>query len=342
MPGLQMFIFSLIAVFYIALIVMQLGDTRGELRIFRVIFPPRRQRTVPWGIAAILLAIPVVIWCSVMASWAVNAIFPEKMAFLNESTVTQPEIAILAPGEEPVVDHVASDERLINPFSQEELSEQHQLTILMQKAGRYPIIIIVCFLMAVVVAPLSEEFLFRVLLQGGIEATLRREYGLSAWCKRIPILVTALIFAAIHIRAPQETIDGHYIDLLFKGFVANIAGSLAAIFILVILLRKLYRIRWSDIGLWDFKRLPRDAAGALLLLLVILLPILIVNYSVTTLAKQLDIPGSVTDPVPLFLLAMVLGTLYFRTRRFVTVFFLHAFFNLFSFLMMLYLAFFAE
>ena len=311
--------FLLIAVCLIAFLVMQLSNTNGELRLFRVLFPPRRQRTVPWGISAIPLVLAIFLLTSVQSYWFVSWTVPDTFDFAqDENTVTQ----------EPN-DHAVPNE---------DLRDQHPLTILMQKSGRDPIVILVCFLAAVIVAPLTEEFLFRVVIQGGIEASLRRGLGRdSAMTRRAPIVLTALFFAGIHFRPQTEP----NIDYLFKAITANMIGMLTTVAVTLVLFRCLFRIRWSDIGLRDFRRIGRDALGALLLQLAIVIPIGIVSFAVQTLAKsdgatRLGLSVSMVDPIPLFLFALVIGTLYDRTRRLASVFFLHAFFNLYSFLILLY------
>jgi membrane protease YdiL (CAAX protease family) len=318
-PGFTILLFfflTVVAVCFIAYLVRELSDTTGELRLFRALFPPRRQRTVPWGVAAIPLVLAIYVLMSVLAQVLVLGIVPDTFDF---------------PQEESAVTSLVADD---------ELPEQHALTILMQKSGRNPIVILVCFLAAVVVAPLTEEFLFRVVFQGGIESTLRRGLGHNTnMSRRLPILFTALFFAAIHFRFQNET----NVDHLFKLLIANMIGTLATMVVVIVIFQQFYRIRWSDIGLWDFRRIGRDALGAFLLQLTILIPIVIVISAVQTLAKtdwatSLGISGSMVDPIPLFLFALILGTLYSRTRRFASVFFLHAFFNLYSFLILLYLA----
>ncbi|MCL2624054.1 MAG: CPBP family intramembrane metalloprotease, partial [Planctomycetaceae bacterium] len=243
---------------------------------------------------------------------------------------------------------------IIKPISDEELPEQHPLTILMHKSGRNPMVLLVCFLTAVIVAPLAEEFLFRIVIQGGIEATLRREFGQRLLAQWLPVAVTALFFAAIHFRTEQK-IDPTSIDRMFQAMIAAMIGNLVAAAAIIVIFRSYYRIRWSDIGLWDFRRNRRnpgkcirqhcrDALGAFLLMPAILIPVGIVNVTVQTLAKtqwaaDLGISAGMVDPVPLFFLAMILGMLYHRTRRFAPVFFLHAFFNLFGFLVVMYMTF---
>ena len=322
------FYLTLIAVLCIGYLVLQLGDTNGEPRPFRILFPPRRQRTVPWGVSVIVPVLLIYVLMVSLSAWLVVQVFPTSSTFPHDDNVAVENMVDSEP-----------DAVLIKPFSDEDLAKAHPLTILMQKSRRDPMVILICFLMAVIVAPLTEEFLFRVVIQGGIEATLRRGYGHSAMAKRIPILFTALFFAAIHFRTEQK-VDQSSIDRLFLAMIANMIGNLATVVVVIVIFRKLFRIRWSDIGLWDARRIGRDALGALLLLLAILIPIGIVSTAVTALANtqwaaNLGVTSSMVDPIPLFLFALVIGTLYYRTRRFAAAFFLHALFNLFSFLMLL-------
>ena len=328
--GPLLFCLSMIAALCVAYIVAQSGNTHGGLRFFHVLFPPRRPRVVPWGISTIAPVLVIFLLMISLSQWFVKQVFPGPLDFLRQDN-------------KAVV--VETDTEISEPFTQEELANQHPLTILMQKSGRNPLVILVCFLTAVVVAPLTEEFVFRVVFQGGIEATLRREFGQTVMAKWFPVVITALFFAAIHFRLPsQPEIDQQYIDQLFRAMMGTMIGSLIAAAIVIVIFRGYYRIRRSDIGLWDFRRIGRDALGALLLLLMTGIPILIVKFAVGMFAKSdwaaaLGLSSSMFDPVPLFLFALVIGTLYYRTRRFASVFFLHAFFNLYSFLILLYLTF---
>lgn len=318
MDDLALIGFSVIAALFIAWLVMQLQATGGDQSVFRVLFPPRRQRTVPWGVNVIPLVLVLYLLMPFLVYPLVQELQVSNFRFQEEVSNTNPE-------------------------AEKDLAEQHSLTILMQKSGHNPVVILVCFLVAVIVAPLAEEFVFRVVIQGGIEATLRREFGRSALTKRLPILITALFFAAVHFR-PKQEIDRASIDQTFQIMTATMIGNLATVAVSIVIFRNFFRIRWSDIGLWDFRQIGRDALGALLLQLAILIPIGIVIITVQTLAKTQwatdhGISSNMVDPIPLFLFALVLGTLYYRTRRFASVFFLHAFFNLCSFLALLYVTF---
>jgi membrane protease YdiL (CAAX protease family) len=75
----------------------------------------------------------------------------------------------------------------------------------------------VAALSAVVVAPLAEELLFRVLFQGWLERALRRR---RAWGIRVdrvlPIVASALVFAAMHQGADRIAL---FVLALFLGFL---------------------------------------------------------------------------------------------------------------------------
>jgi membrane protease YdiL (CAAX protease family) len=75
----------------------------------------------------------------------------------------------------------------------------------------------VATLSAVLVAPLAEELLFRVLFQGWLERAMRRR---RAWGIRIdrvvPIVASALVFAAMHQGADRIAL---FVLALFLGFL---------------------------------------------------------------------------------------------------------------------------
>ena len=333
-------IFSLASVMVIAYCVFRLCDVGSRRRFLRVFFSPTESQVIPWGIVAIVLSLALFLLTEMVTQNVVNLILPGPISLLHDENADIPPDA-------EAVDETATDASFDangesdSLLTDENLAEQHALVILMQKGAQYPIVIVVCLLAAVVVAPLTEELMFRVIMQCGIESTFRRESGNTALARRISIFLTALFFASIHFRTQQNQID---IDQLFKGMIGMIIARPLALLLVVGLLRFHYRVRWADLGLRDFRWIGRDALGALLLFLIILVPIFTVHGTIIALAKtdwavQLGISAAMLDPIPLFLFALVAGSLYHRTRRLAPVFFLHAFFNLYSFLVLLYLVF---
>ena len=80
----------------------------------------------------------------------------------------------------------------------------------------------IAVLMAVIIAPLFEELLFRVLLQGWLEAVWSRrrrsrpEYR-AAPLSWVPILAPAAVFALIHFRASHAPAEPQYLAWSFLG-----------------------------------------------------------------------------------------------------------------------------
>jgi membrane protease YdiL (CAAX protease family) len=198
------------------------------------------------------------------------------------------------------------------------LGEQHSLVTLL-----------ICALAAVVVAPLIEEFFFRVLLQGWLEA---RE---DQWRARlpvmprlprgsVPILLSAALFALLHARGEEAQFDSA--DVMMQ-LTAGAAGSLAAIGFSILLLHTSCGATATDMGI-GWKKLGGDATLGLAGLAAVFVPINALQWGLyklqeSHLADNLVAP----DPVPLFFLALVLGYLYQRTHRLGPGVVLHMAFN---------------
>ncbi len=185
-------------------------------------------------------------------------------------------------------------------------------------------VILVCVLSAVVIAPVIEELLFRLLLQGWLESVERRLR------RRIPrlrfatpgvmaVMTSSLLFAALHFRQPSLEVDMEM--LFFQIFVGAVANLLTALLVLCWL-----RIA-AGATLADFGVVPRKLAADVKLGMLAFLVITVPVYAVVIAMKNLLPDNVVADPIPLFLLAMVLGGLYCRTHRIVPAIVLHMAFN---------------
>ena len=97
-------------------------------------------------------------------------------------------------------------------------------------------VFLLCFVSAAVVAPVSEEFLFRVLLQGWLEALEHRWRRRMPTLRRLiprgvgPIVLASLVFARLHFRvgAPQLSAD-FLIFLLAGNAVASVLAMAFAV-----------------------------------------------------------------------------------------------------------------
>jgi membrane protease YdiL (CAAX protease family) len=190
-----------------------------------------------------------------------------------------------------------------------------------------PAAIIVAALMAVIVAPLVEEFLFRVVLQGWLEAAwsrrrrTRRELRTPprSW---MPVVLPAAIFALIHLRfgkPPPAT------EVLIVAFVAQTASDLLVITLAIAYLRFAAGVTAANLG-WKLEKLPYDFKLGLWALLAVVAPLLAMQLDLMELvnAKRIDFAP---DPIPLFFLALVFGLLYRRTHRIAPSLVLHMAFN---------------
>jgi membrane protease YdiL (CAAX protease family) len=219
---------------------------------------------------------------------------------------------------------------------------EHSLFLVL-KADPSLLTLALCFFSAAVVAPIGEEFFFRLLLQGWLERLerrLRRRVRALRWLAPgvLSIVVTAAIFASRHYRAAPEGAEPDVVTM-FHLLVAGGIGFLLAVVFGIVLVRIRAGATVADLGFvparfWADVRLGLVAAAA------VTLPILTLHLAVQSLLQtepvqemltRLGAPAQVAaDPVPIFFLALALGTLYSRTHRIVPSITLHVAFNLTS------------
>jgi len=181
-----------------------------------------------------------------------------------------------------------------------------------------------CLLTAVVVAPIAEEFLFRLLLQGWLEILERRLRRRLPVLRKllpgfVPVAFVAVLFAAIHFRVaePHPSTD----ELLFRLGVTAVMSLLVMGFG-VALLRFRAGATLRNFGIVA-DRLPSDVILGLIAYVAVTPPV----YFVMVLAHNLLPRDIVVDPIPLLLLAVALGYLYYKTHRIVSAIVLHMAFN---------------
>ncbi len=183
--------------------------------------------------------------------------------------------------------------------------------------------IVLAVLIAVVVAPVSEEFLYRVVLQGWLESAETR------WRRRtrraralmrgsIAVGLSSLVFACLHFRTAEKPVS---VEQTAVKMVILAAVSVSAMVVVVCFLR-MRGATWTDLGIVP-RKLLTDVKLGLLALLAVTPPLLLLFGFC-----QSVFPENVTpDPVPLFFLALALGVLCYRTRRIAPAIVLHAAFN---------------
>ncbi len=203
-----------------------------------------------------------------------------------------------------------------------EKTAMHPLLVALGRRHQ-PGTLLFCGFMAVLVAPFSEEFFFRLLLQGWLEAVE------GHWQKRLrllrrllpgllPVLLVSLLFAAGHSR--QATLPEN-VDLLLAQMVLDGAARLLAVALAVTYLRSHRGATAADLG-WVPEKLPRDLALGLAAIVCCMPLLTSVQAGVGIFLTRVA-----ADPVTLFFFAVVAGVLYFRTHRIVPSIAMHAAFN---------------
>ena len=195
----------------------------------------------------------------------------------------------------------------------------HPLLVLLEADGSFRALLLVC-VCAVVVAPIVEEFFFRLLFQGWLEAKeghLRRQ---SKVLRRLtpgtlPVLTASLLFGAIHYR-PLPTPDDPkvLVHMLASGAVARVLTMAFALW----LVRSRAGATAADLG-FDREKLLADVR----LGLVAFAAVAAIVYAMK-IALEVALPQNpINDPIALVFFAAVLGTLYYRTHRIVPSIVLH-------------------
>ncbi len=250
------------------------------------VLPLARRRQVPWGGLDLLFVFIFFVLSSIVMFFVVEQILG-------------PDAAKPAAGADVEVSHV-----IVQLFR-----------------GGNPWTILLCIVSAVVVAPIAEEFLCRVLLQGWLERVDRRLRPMLPGLRRfapwgaVPIGLSSLAFAMSHFHVAATPLNPRYLLFLVMG---NGLVSIATTVFAVLLLQLKNGATASDLGFVGNK-VVQDTALGLASAAAVVLPILILQAVATAVLPEWMAP----DPLTLFCFAVVLGLLYCRTHRVVASIVLH-------------------
>ena len=298
--------------------------------------PYEGRRPVPWktGDVAAILGVYFLPLLLGLAVFAFQGPSDEELAL--DPNISLPATAEAADGEEVGLDSQVvreAIEREINRIrtteisASEEVDTHHSAIDLLLQDGTV-LTWVLCFVAAVIVAPVAEEFLFRLVLQGWLESVEHR--GRRQGMRRLargaqPILVSSLLFAAIHFRLAEPAADP---DHLRTAFAAQICWSLLVVVYAVAWLRfRIPDLTAADLGI-DPRRIKSDIGLGLVTFLAVACPIYLLQFVLTSFW-----PNMVPDPISLFFLALALGFLYYRTHRLLPSIVLHMALNGASLLM---------
>jgi membrane protease YdiL (CAAX protease family) len=193
----------------------------------------------------------------------------------------------------------------------------HPLSQLLEQGKKSPIILLVAFFSGVLSAPLTEEFLFRLVFQGWLTKKLNN-YPIS-------IIIVSVIFALAHAgKRTVQPVDIQFYTMLGIGII-NMLLFCFGIFYLV----KIRGVSVCELG-FRANRILYDLSAATGIFIVSAPLILSVN-----LLLRNNFPDKITDPIPLFIFSIILGMLYYRTGRLLPCVVLHFLLNGFSFAVIL-------
>ena len=192
----------------------------------------------------------------------------------------------------------------------------HPIAQLIEQSRNSLLVFLIVFLAVVVVAPIIEEFLFRMFLQGWLEAKFKQLQVPGA--SGIAIVIVSLCFAAIHM-GNHGAIEA---SALLTGLVVTSIFSMVVFTARIIYLKEVRDARIADyfFGTERFFR-PWFFTGAGCCLLVIA-ACLVLNLSLTN-----TFPGTNVAPIAIFFFSLALGVLYSRTQNLSYCILLHACLN---------------
>lgn len=216
-------------------------------------------------------------------------------------------------------------------YNPEEATTQHTLLQLINGGNVW--VLLTCGFSAIVAAPIAEEFLFRVVLQGWLESLehryRRRMPTLRRWFPRafLPVAVASFLFAMMHFRTVGAPMNERLTVFLLAG---NAVVGLLTLALTVGFLKWSRGATVADFG-WSPRTFFRDVWLGLVSFAAVIIPLFALQLAlISILPKYVS-----ADPIALFFFATILGTLYYRTHSAMPSIVLHAALNATSFTMVL-------
>ena len=239
----------------------------------------------------------------------------------------------------------------------DDLSTYHpvaRMLVRSQNTKKFPIVFFVFFLSVVILAPLTEELIFRVLLQGAFQKSSQlsdpswnknsSEEDVSFQHKKVGlkklfsiIFIPALVFASLHIGVPEDPASPTPVEELFNKTLVGLFSNILTCVICVLVLWKYGRSLLVDLSL------PTRTPGLRIfcskvckdflfgsVLFFYFMPII---FCIKILAQSY-FPQSIIDPIPIFIFALGEGFVFYKTGSYPVVVGMHASLNTTSFLLL--------
>jgi len=306
---------------------------RWVVRLWRgePLVPAERHRRVPWR--GMDLAVVVAFYIAAQSvcvgaafAWTnardENPLETTTVAFQAETATTPAESPAIAPTPTPSTGA---------PIATEGPDTSHPIVqLLRQRHNRGTLLLVL--LAGVLVAPLFEEFLFRVLVQGWLasrERILARTFSLVRDLPpgALAITITSFVFALLHARSGDDSPLSA--DELLALLAGNAAANLICLTFAIVWLVRNCHVGPRDLGL-DLGHVGTDLYLGVSGFAAVLAP----AYGLQiVLLHYLPNLAVATDPIPLFFFGLLVGYLYYRTGRILPAVTAHICFNGLGFLL---------
>lgn len=348
-----------------AYLFISLASWRFGFSVFRKREGDLNVSSVPWGLdVALSLFIVYLIVAPAFIQFLGKVSVKDRFIPAQESAQT---VENKEAGDVPPEDGTPEPQTAETPSPKDEhdLSTQHPVARMLVRAKGTPyfIPIILVFIAAVVVvAPATEELVFRVVLQGAFERAARIRFGEpnpdpapadlespgasnrpNARVALAAIIPPALLFALLHASAPEDPNAPQSASALLYatlcGSVANVLTILVCVSFLVIV----SRANAGDLGCAArgegegksgvqtpvLARLIREFSQGLVLYAFVAPIVYLVKITLQNLY-----PSVIVDPAPILIFALAEGAVYYKTRSYPTVLGMHMGLNATSFLLL--------
>ncbi len=260
-----------------------------------------RRRPAPWGAFDIAVVFGAYfLLTALIPSLALELLPPEQRRPIDRRLPqTAPSVARPNPIERGLIE---KSEDIAEPEGQ----VVHPIVHLIR--SRLPSAVVLAAALALLIAPLSEEMIFRVVMQGGLEAMARRRRFSVRWLRHcLPILVPASVFGLLHWNSDSREYPREFYIALLSGVAL---GATASLVFAIGWLKVVRRATWADLGI-STVRWKSDLVLGLASFAALAVPIYSLQLGMTVLLPK----GIAPDPLGIFFFALVWGYLYRQTHR---------------------------
>jgi membrane protease YdiL (CAAX protease family) len=227
-------------------------------------------------------------------------------------------------------DELSNSKITIEPQPKPNKTTDHFIGQLLSNDKR-PLTILIAFICVVISAPLIEEFLYRGVLTGWLTESakiylpqLGFENKTSIASTIVALVFPALYFAWLH--AGEHKFED---DALLPMIIAMSLANFIMLFVGIFYLTKVRNFTPDQIGL-QMDKMRFDILVAIAISILAIPPL----FALTNYCK-LMFPDNVIDPIPIFFLAILLGSIFIITRRILPCIIIHALLNTVSFMVII-------